>query len=48
MWFVFVGDKEAEPLGKVYHCLSFGPAQDLARRVSRDRKLKLVHEFMPA
>jgi len=48
VWFVFVGNKEADPIGKVYRCLSFGPAEELARRMSQDRKLELVHEAMPA
>ena len=47
-WHVFVGDKEAEPVGKVYTCYSFGAAQALAQRMARDRKLELICEAMPA
>ena len=48
VWFVYVGDEEAEPVGKVYRCYSFGSAEALARRMAKDRKLELIHEAMPA
>jgi hypothetical protein len=48
VWYVFVGDKDAEPIGKVYRCSSFAPAQSLAQRMAKDRKLELIHEAMPA
>ena len=48
VWYVFVGDKDAEPVGKVYHCYSFAPAQSLAQRMAKDRKLELIQEAMPA
>ncbi|MEI7935196.1 MAG: hypothetical protein WCK27_00775 [Verrucomicrobiota bacterium] len=46
VWFVYVGDKEAEPVGKVYRCNSFAPAQSLAQRMAKDRRLELIHEAM--
>jgi hypothetical protein len=48
VWYVFVGDKDAEPVGKVYRCCSFAPAEELARRMAKDRKLELIHEAIPA
>ena len=44
VWFVYVGDEDAEPVGKVYRCYAYRPAQELAERMSRDRKLELIHE----
>jgi hypothetical protein len=44
VWYVFVGDKDAEPVGKVYRCNSFAPAQSLARRMPKARKLELIQE----
>ena len=48
VWFVFVGDEEAEPLGKTYKCFSFPQAESLAHRMSEDRHLELIQEAMPA
>ena len=48
VWFVYVGDKDAEPVGKVYRCNSFAPAQSLAQRMAKDRKLELIQDAMPA
>jgi hypothetical protein len=48
IWVVYVGGEEAEPIGKVYRCLAFAPAEALAKRMAKDRKLELVHEAMPA
>jgi hypothetical protein len=47
VWLVYVGDEEAEPVGKVYRCYSFGPAEALARRMAKDRRLELIHEATP-
>ena len=47
VWVVYVGDEEAEPVGKVYRCHSFAPAQSLAERMAKDRRLELIHEAMP-
>jgi len=48
VWFVYVGNEEAEPLHTVYTCFSFDFAQDLARRMSEDRHLELVQDATPA
>jgi hypothetical protein len=48
VWVVYVGDEQAEPVGKVYECHSFPSAEALARRMARDRNLELIHEAMPA
>ena len=47
-WYIFVGDEDAQPVGKVYRCYSFAPAQSLAERMAKDRKLELIREAMPA
>jgi hypothetical protein len=47
-WFVYVGDEEAEPVGKLYKFHNFQPAEQLAHRMARDRRLELIHEAMPA
>ena len=47
-WFVYVGDDEAEPTGTVYKFHNFQAAEDLAKRMSRDRRLELIHEASPA
>lgn len=47
VWVVYVGNQEAEPLGKVYRCYSFALAESLARRMAKDRHLELVAEAMP-
>ena len=46
VWLVYVGDENAEPLGKVYHSHDFQAAENLARRMARDRRLELIHEAM--
>jgi hypothetical protein len=38
-WFVYVGNEEAEPVGKVDKFHDFKAAEDAARRMSRDRRL---------
>lgn len=48
VWFVYVGDEDAEPVGTVYKCHSFKPAEQLAERMSQNRRLELIHEAMPA
>jgi len=47
LWVVYEGDENAEPVGKVYHLHDFQAAEDLARQMSRDRRLELIHEAMP-
>lgn len=47
VWFVFIGDEEANPVSTVYHCHKFKPAEGLAKRMARDRRLELIHEAMP-
>ena len=47
IWFVYVGNEEAEPQHTVYTCFSFDLAQDLAQRMSRDRNLELVQDATP-
>jgi hypothetical protein len=47
LWVVYVGDEDAEPVGKVYHSHDFKAAEELARQMSRDRRLELIHEAMP-
>ena len=39
VWVVFVGDEEANPVSTVYHCHKFNPAEGLAKRMARDRRL---------
>ena len=48
VWFVYVGDEEAEPTGPVYKCHTFKAAEELARRMAQDRRLELIHEGSPA
>ena len=48
VWVVYVGDKEAKPVGRVYRCYSFSLAEGLARRMAKDRGLELVHEATAA
>ena len=48
VWFVFIGDRDADPVGKVYRCHAFGQAENLAQSMAKDRKLELVREAMPA
>lgn len=47
VWFVYVGDEDAEPVGKVYKFHAFKAAEELARQISRDRHLELIQEAMP-
>ena len=48
VWLVYVGDPEAEPVGTVYRCHNFQAAEQLARQMSHDRRLELIHEASPA
>ena len=48
VWFVYVGDEEAEPTGTVYKCHNFTAAEELAKQMSHDRRLDLIHEASPA
>ena len=47
LWVVYVGDEDAEPVGKVYHSHDFEAAGELARQMSRDRRLELINEALP-
>jgi hypothetical protein len=46
-WFVYVGDEEAEPVATVYKFHDFTAAEELAKSMSHDRRLELVHEANP-
>ena len=46
VWLVYIGDENAEPVGKIYHSHDFQAAGNLARRMARDRRLELIHEAM--
>ena len=48
VWFVYVGDEEAEPTDTVYKCHNFKSAEELAQRMAHDRRLELIHEATPA
>ena len=47
VWFVYVGDEDAEAVETVYKCQTFAGAEGLAKRMSHDRRLELIHEAMP-
>lgn len=47
-WCVYVGDEEANPVGKVYHFHDYPSADALAHKMARDRKLECIHEASPA
>lgn len=47
-WFVYVGDDEAEPTDALYKFHDFQAAEALAKRMSHDRRLELIHEASPA
>ena len=42
-----LGDDEAEPVSTVYKFHTFKPAEELAKRMSNDRRLELIHEANP-
>lgn len=48
VWFVYVGDEEAEPTGTVYHFHDYRAARALAHRMVRDRRLELIDEATTA
>ena len=39
VWFVYVGDEEAEPVNRIYWLWSYALALDFAQRMARDRRL---------
>jgi hypothetical protein len=47
-WSVYLGDQDAEPVSTVYTFHNFQSAEVLAKRMSHDRRLELVHEANPA
>ena len=47
-WRTLVGNEKRQPRGTIYQCLSLKIAEGLARQMSHDRKLELVHEAQPA
>ena len=47
-WRTFVGNEKRQPRGTIYQCLSLKIAEGLARQMSHDRELELVHEAQPA
>ena len=47
-WCVYVGNEEAESVGKVYWFQDYPSADALARRMARDRRLEFIHEASPA
>ncbi len=48
VWFVYVGDADAAPVGKVYSFHDYYAAAGLSKRIARDRRLELISEAMPA
>ena len=48
VWVVYVGDEEAEPTDTVYKLHNFTAAEQLAKRMSHDHRLELIHEASPA
>ena len=46
-WVVYVGDQDANPIGKVYTVGSYAYAATLARSMARERNLELIDEAMP-
>ena len=47
VWFVYVGDEDADAVETVYKCQTFAGAERLAKRMAHDRRLELIHEAMP-
>ena len=47
-WCVYIGNEEAEPVGKVYRFHDYASADTLARRMARDRRLEFINEASPA
>ena len=48
IWFVYVGNEQAEPQHTVYTVFSFDLANQLARNMARDRNLELIQDASPA
>jgi hypothetical protein len=46
VWVVYIGDEDANPVGKVYRSHDFKAAQQLAQDMARDRRLELINEAM--
>jgi len=46
-WLVYIGDEDAEPTGTVYKFHNFQAAETLAKQMSHDRRLDLIHEANP-
>jgi hypothetical protein len=47
VWFVHVGNQDAEATGQVYKIHDFKAGEELARQMSRDRRLELIQDAMP-
>lgn len=47
VWIVYVGDEDAEPTDHVYRIHDFQAAEELARQMSRDRRLESIQDAMP-
>ena len=47
VWFVFVGDEDSEPVGKVYQSHDFKAAEELAWQMSREHRLELINDATP-
>lgn len=47
-WVVYVGDADADPVGRVYTLHHFQSAELLAHRMAADRRLDLIHDATPA
>jgi hypothetical protein len=47
VWFVYIGDEDAEPIGQVHKLHDFKVAGELARQMSHDRRLELIQDAMP-
>lgn len=47
VWFVYVGDEDAEPTDHVYRVHDFQAAEELAKRLSRAHRLELIQDAMP-
>lgn len=48
VWFVYVGDDQAEPTDTVYKCHNFKSAEQHAQHLAQSRRLELIHEGSPA
>jgi len=48
VWFVYIGDEEAEPVSNLTKFHSFEIAEQHAQHLARTRCLDLIHEASPA